>query len=80
MCWNICFRFHFHEESMNQQLNSRDIRKKKSFSEKMDLWLFFHTHPISLYNRKEDTTRETMPPEEDFTANPMRESIEVIVG
>ena len=78
MC--CCWSWDCPEESMNRKLNSKLVNERLRFFEKLDLWLFFHTHPNfynTKYNQKE---KDILPPKEDFVINPMRESVEVIVG
>ena len=78
MCWYCCF--HFHEESINQKLNSKEIKKNMTFMERMDLWMFFHTHPnIPKTNKTKD--KGDIHVSSEVVTNPLREeSIDVIIG
>jgi hypothetical protein len=68
MCfWNW---FVTHEETINQTLTRHEIRSRKSVWEKMDLWLFFHTHPSIA--RQHDKDIRTVTTTDGFIVNPMR--------
>lgn len=68
MCfWNW---FVAHEETINQTLTRHEIRTRKSVWEKMDLWLFFHTHPSIA--RQHDKDIRTVTTTDGFVVNPMR--------
>lgn len=79
MCW--CW-FHKHKTSVNQKLNSYEIKENMSFIERLELWLFFHTHPSSHCMQNKN-----MPSNDEFIVNPMRQSenklnssVEYIIG
>ena len=68
MCfWNW---FVTHEETINQTLTRHEIRTRKSVWEKMDLWLFFHSHPSIA--RQHDKDIRTVTTTDGFVVNPMR--------
>lgn len=78
MCLYFCF--HSQEESINQKLNSAELRKNMTFFEKLELWMFFHTHPSIPQSSKHNTKQKKQQVSEVVT-NPLREeAIDVIIG